>query len=313
MTGSSILSELNLIGHCKKYGFSTWQCPHFLFVVMGLLIILSSIVSYALATKTVQDPLLAALFTLGLASILLVFAFIITGSFQRLAEASQLKSEFVGIVSHQLRAPISNLQWSLEFLMAGRAGSIQQEQLPYLQILRENTQRMHDLVNDLLMVSRISQGTLPLTKKEFSFKELLNDIVAEFDAWSRASNMSVKLQPDDRVGKIKSDASLIRQVIQNFLDNAIRYGKSEIDIRYSLKGGKLHFEVNDNGLGIPKPEQKNVFQKFFRSHNAARHQTDGSGLGLYIAKSMVEKLGGSIGFSSEEHKGSIFWFTIPIT
>ncbi|MBI1984844.1 MAG: HAMP domain-containing histidine kinase [Candidatus Wildermuthbacteria bacterium] len=312
MGAHSIFSELNIMGSCRKYGLPLWQCPHFLFVMMGFVIMGSVLLSYALAARFV-DPQVAALFTLILAGALLTIAFVITESFQRLADASQLKSEFVSIVSHQLKSPISNLKWAEEVMMSGRAGVPQQDQLPYFQILKENIGRMHDLVQDLLTVSKISQGTLPVAKQEFSFKELVKDIVSEFGAWMKASNAKVSLEEDEKAQKIKTDSALLRHIIQVLLENAIRYGKDEIHIMYSRQNGKLRFEVRDNGLGIPKEDQPRIFQKFFRSANAAKLQTEGSGLGLYIAKSMVEKLGGKIGFSSKENKGSAFWFVIPIT
>lgn len=313
MEKQSFLSQFYLIGHCGKYGLPWWQCPHLLFVLMGCVIMVSIVFSYALATQFVEDPRLAAMLTLILAGVLMIIAFVITESFQRLAEASQLKSEFVSIVSHQLRAPISNLQWASEVMFSGRIGKVQQEQLPYIQIFRDNTMRMHDLVNELLVVSKISQGKIPVEKKDFSFSELVRKILFEFSPWIKASNLDVKIQEDPKIQAIKGDPSLVRNIIQNFVDNAIRYGKNKISISYALRNKKLYFEIQDDGVGIPKEDQKHIFQKFFRANNAKRHQTDGSGLGLYIAKSMVEKLGGSIGFSSEENKGSKFWFVIPIT
>ncbi len=312
MDKESFWRQVNLIGHCSKYGLPWWQCPHILFVLMGCVIMVSIIFAYALATQIVEDPRLAAMLTLILAGVLMVIAFVITESFQRLAEASQLKSEFVSVVSHQLRAPISNLQWASEVMFSGRIGTLQQEQLPYIQIFKDNTMRMHDLVNELLVVSKISQGKLPLERKDFSFSELVRKILSEFSPWIKASNLDVKIQEDPTVQTIKGDPSLVRNIIQNFLDNAIRYSKNKVRILYAKKGKKLYFEIEDDGVGVPKEDQKHIFQKFFRADNAKRHQTDGSGLGLYIAKSMVEKLGGSIGFSSEENKGSKFWFTIPI-
>lgn len=306
------LSELNVLSHCKKYGLSPFQCPHFLFLVMGLLIMVSILLSYAVGSKYIADPLQVAFITLILAGILLAIAFIITDSFQRLAETARLKSEFVNIVSHQLRSPLSNMRWGIEILFSGRAGKVEQGEMEYLTILKENGSRMQELINDLLIASRIEEKGFALQKQEFSFKELLNDIVASFKPWVASSNIRLQVQGDESVSRVSSDASLVRQVVQNLLDNAVRYGKSFVDIRYQKKGNQMRFEIQDDGVGIPKGDQKLIFQRFFRSANARKHQTEGSGLGLFIAKSMVEKLGGSIGFASEENKGSTFWFTIPL-
>src|SRR3989344_1811891 len=305
-------SELNVFGHCRKYGLSLFQCPHFLFLLMGTLIIVSILLFYAVGSKYIEDPLTVAFVTLILACILLAMAFIITDSFQRLAENARLKTEFVSIVSHQLRSPLSNIKWGLEILLSGRAGKVEAGEAEYLEILKENSNRMHELISDLLVASRIEEGGLILQKQEFSFKELFADIVAGFKPWITASNMRLNIEGDESISRVNTDPSLLRQVIQNLLDNAIRYGKSAVSLRYLKKGRNVYFEVTDDGVGIPKEDQKFIFQRFFRSANAVKHQTEGSGLGLYIAKAMLEKFGGNIGFASEENKGSTFWFTIPV-
>lgn len=312
MASSWLRSQLNLKATCKSYGLPLWQCPNFLFLIMGLVIIASIIFSYMIGTQIIEDPTVVALLTIILAGILLVIAYIITNSVERLAEASRLKAEFVSIVSHQLRSPISNLQWGLEVLLSDKVPLTEEKQKEYLHILKENSGRMQDLVNDLLVVSRIQEGSVKLAKKPFLFKETLTNLLEEFEPWIRASNIAIEIEGDDQLPQIFSDPLLLAQVAQNFVENAIRYGGSTIKVRYAKKGHNLYFEVADNGVGIPKGDQKNIFQKFFRANNVLRHETQGTGLGLYIAKSMIEILGGKIGFRSQENKGSTFWFTIPI-
>ncbi len=313
MASSSLLSQLNIAKTCRALGLPLWQCPNFLFLIMGVLIIISTLSSYAIGTRLIGNPAVVALLTLILAAILLAIAFIITNSFDRLAEASRLKTEFVNIVSHQLRSPLSNLQWGLEVLLSEKMLPKDERQTEYLHILKENSDRMQELVNDLLVVSRIQEGSLLVEKKTFSFAELLNTILAEFNPWIRASHIVVKVEGQDPLPQITSDSLFLRQAVQNLIENAIRYGGGLITIRFSCKNSQLHFEVEDNGIGIPPADQKHIFQKFFRSSNASQRETYGSGLGLYIAKSMIEKVGGKIGFTSVENKRSIFWFTIPTT
>ena len=124
----------------------------------------------------------------------------------------------------------------------------------------------------------------------------------------------LKFETGENLPQVFIDVHQIEIVVENLLDNAIRYikVKGEIKIRLEQRKETLYFEIEDTGVGIPKYDQKFIFQKFFRSENAVRQQTQGSGLGLFIAKSIIEKLGGQIGFESEENKGSKFWFVIPI-
>jgi len=317
--------ELNISAQCKKYGLSLWQCPQFLFLVMGIIIIVSTVATYFIGRRYVDDPDKIAIITFSLTAALFIIAFTITNSFERLAEASRMKSEFISIVSHQLRSPLSNLKWAIEFLMSGRLGPIAAEQLEYFKILKENSGRMGELISDLLTVSRIEQGTLPLKKKEVIIEDLINQLIRDFEPFAKASNMEIKFVTEPNLPKVYADPLQIKVVIENLLDNAIRYmnPSEENIIRQSKKGGSIevtvgkrkglvYCEVKDSGVGIPRADQKYIFQKFFRSENVMRYQTQGSGLGLYITKGIIEKSGGKMGFRSEEGRGTTFWFTIPI-
>lgn len=303
-----------LFFQCEKYGISFWQCPQSLFLVMGIVIIVSSLAVYAIGTKLIEDPLVVALIVLFMGFVLIIISFIITQSFERLAEASRMKTEFVSIVSHQLRSPISNLNWAIELLMSGRLGSIDEKQTEYFRILKENSARMQELAADLLIVSRIETGNLLFKKIEFSFIDLIEKLVKEFQIFAKASNVEIISEAPDDFSLALGDPSKIRLVVENLLENAIRYIKENGKVGIIVKKRKnfLYCEISDNGVGIPKNDQKYIFQKFFRSENVLRYQTQGSGLGLYIAKSVIEKSGGKIGFKSEENKGSTFWFTLPI-
>jgi len=314
MPEDDFLSQLNVLKQCKRYGVPLWQCPQFLFLVMGMVIIFSTLITYAIGSKYIEDPLLVALIVLLITAILFIIAAVITRSFERLAEANRMKSEFVSVVSHQLRSPLSNLKWVIELLMSGRISSVSDKQLEYFKILRENSERMEELVQDLLTVSRIEQGKLPLKKEEFSLEDLVKTTVKDMEIFARASNVKMEFSSGKNLPRITGDPSQLKLTIDNLLDNAIRYvkEKGKVELNLKKKNGNLYFEVKDNGVGIPKNDQKYIFQKFFRSGNVKRHQTQGSGLGLYITRSIIEKSGGKIGFTSQEGVGSTFWFTLPI-
>ncbi|MDP2864421.1 MAG: HAMP domain-containing sensor histidine kinase [bacterium] len=309
-----VLAQLNIFAQCRRYGLSIWQCPQFLFLIMGVVIIGTAVITYAIGTRYVEDPALIALIILLLTTILFIIAFIITQGFERLAEANRMKSEFISVVSHQLRSPLSNLRWAIELLMSGRLGKIEKKQTEYFKILKENSGRMMELISDLLTVSRIEQRTLPLKKQEFSLENLIKDLILEFKPFIQSSNIEVKFKGEENLPKILADPSQIRLVAENLLDNATRYikDKGEVGIKLEKKRGNLYFEITDSGVGIPKEDKKYIFQKFFRSENVLKYQTQGSGLGLYITKAIIEKSGGKIGFSSQEGVGSTFWFTLPI-
>jgi len=309
-----ILEQLNIPAQSRKSGVSLWQYPQFLFLVMGIITIAFILTSYAIGIRYVQEPEMVALITLILSGFLLIITFTITQSFEKLVEANRMKSEFVSIVSHQLRAPLSNLRWAIELLMSGRLGKIEEPQLDYFRILKDNSNRMGELVKDLLIVSRIEQRILPLHKTEISLNDLIKELISEFEPFVRASNVEIKFEPRENLPKIFTDPSQLKLVVENLLDNAIRYikEKGKAEIKLKEQDDEIYFEIKDTGVGIPKKDQKYIFQKFFRSANVLRYQTQGTGLGLYITKAIVERMGGKIWFKSEEGKGSTFWFTLPI-
>ena len=314
MAKKESILQLNIIGQCREHGLSLWQCPQFLFLIMGIIIITSTLVVYFIGNLYIDDPYIVSLIVILIGGVLLIIAFIITKSFERLAEASRMKSEFVSIVSHQLRSPLSNLKWVTDLLMSGRIAARSEKQLEYFKILKENSDRMIELVADLLTVSKIEQQELPLRKKEMSIKDLVEREVREMEVFAKASNVRLEFKSEKTLPQILADPDRLKLVIDNLLDNAIRYNpaKGEIEINLKKKSNDIYFEIKDNGVGISKKDQKYMFQKFFRSENVIKHQTEGSGLGLYIAKSIIEKSGGKIGFQSQEGIGSTFWFTLPI-
>ena len=301
-------------------GLGLWQCPQFLFIIMGVIINFTVLVSYWLGTRYVIDPsdptgfYLVALVVICLALILFVLAFIIVQSFERLAQASRLKSEFINIVSHQLRSPITNIKWVTEFLASPDIEMSPDKKEEYFKQLKDNIHLMVELVDDLLIISKVEEGLFPINKKEASLSDIIKDLVSGAALYAKASGLELKFnEPKDPL-KASFDASMVKLVVENLIDNAIRYTKKGGKIEISLKSedGNLLFKIKDQGVGIPLNDQTFIFQKFFRSANALKEQTKGSGLGLYIAKLVITKSGGKIWFESKEGEGTAFYFSIPV-
>lgn len=311
MNFSNIYFQINIPAQCRRYKVPLWQCPQFLFLVMGFVIIVTAITAYLIGIRLIEDPQIIALIVLGVSGVLFIFAYTINISFERVAETNRMKTEFVRIVSHQLRSPVTNLSWAIDTLLAGDVGRIREDQLEYFKILKENSFRMKELIKDLLLTSRIEEGTLPIQKEKVSLVEIIKSLILESSPFARASNLGIEFNSEQNLPKIFTDPQQIKVVIENLLDNAIRYSakKGKIKIYLTKKEGNIQFKIEDNGVGIPQEDQRYIFQKFFRSKTRGK---GGSGLGLFIVKSIVEKLGGKIWFESEEGKGTIFYFTLPI-
>jgi len=306
--------ELNLVGQCKRYGLPLWQCPQFLFVVMGIIIILVSILSYLIGARYIVSPETVVLVVLIVTSILFVISFVITRSFERLAEASRMKSEFINIVSHQLRSPLTNIKWTFEVMASEEFKVPAEKQEEYFINVRENIARMVELIDDLLIVSKIEQGSFTMSKIEVSLKDLTRDLVERYRVFAEASRIKLSFYSQENLPNIFTDSSLLKIVTENLIDNAIRYtrGGGMVEIKLIREKDKVLFAIKDSGVGIHQKEQRYIFQKFFRARDISKERTKGSGLGLYVCKSIIDKLGGQIWFKSKLGKGTTFYFKLPI-
>jgi signal transduction histidine kinase len=312
----TILKKLDFMAECRKYGLGFWQCPNSLFLVMGIIIVLAMILTYFIGIRLV-DPEVVIATVCVVTIILLVIGHSLVNSFARVAEANRMKSEFVSIVSHQLRTPLSALKWSLDLLRGKRLGEINPKQKEYLDIINDSGIKMIRLVNDLLNVNRIEEGRFVMQAKVFSLNELIEGAVNELKSMASAQKVNLIFK-NQKNYEVYVDQEKIRMVIQNLIDNAIKYskkegGKVEIVINAEKDKGKMiEISVKDNGTGIPAMFQKQVFGKFFRGDSLIRQKVEGTGLGLFIARGIVKLSGGEMNFESTEGVGSNFWFTLPV-
>jgi len=223
------------------------------------------------------------------------------------------KSEFVSLASHQLKTPLSAMNWYTEMLLDGDAGDINEKQKAYLKEIYAGNKRMVTLVNALLDTSRLELGTFTVNAKSIDIVGLLNSAIHEQHNDAKQKELLFSLETPHEHLAIETDENLIRMVLQNLLSNAIKYTPNQGRVLVGVvdqEPGVL-ITVSDTGLGIPKNQQNKIFTKLFRADNAKGSDTEGTGLGLYIVKSATERLGGSIRFESEEGVGTTFFVTLP--
>jgi len=227
----------------------------------------------------------------------------------------RMKTEFVSLSAHQLRTPLSAIKWTLRMLLDGDLGPILKEQREFIEKTYKSNERMINLINDLLDVTRIEEGKYLYKPILTDFEPICQFVINSYREEVERRKLKIEFKkPEKKLPRVKVDVEKIRLAIQNLLENAIRYTKSGGEISVSLRDLKkeIEFSVRDTGVGIPKDQQARVFTKFFRAANVIRMETEGSGLGLFITKNIVEAHGGRIWFESEEGKGTTFYFTLPV-
>ncbi len=230
-------------------------------------------------------------------------------------EIDKAKTEFVSLASHQLRTPLSAVNWYTEMLLSGDAGKITKDQSKYLNEIYRGSKRMVDLVNALLNVSRLELGTFIIEPALADITKIAEIAVNELTPQTKEKKIVFTKEYDEKLPEISLDKKLVHIIFQNLLSNAVKYtpdsGKVDLKITKTVKD--VVITVTDTGVGIPKNQQKMIFTKLFRAGNVREMDTDGTGLGMYIVKLVLDHSGGSVSFKSTENKGTTFRVTIPLS
>lgn len=227
----------------------------------------------------------------------------------------RMKSEFVSIAAHQLRTPLSIIKWSLDMLSEKmEKRKVSKEERELFEQSRQSNERMINLVKDLLDAARIEEGRFLYKPAYVDLQKIIEGIIAAEEDLLKQRNIAFKFVPQvPKIPEVEVDAEAMSLAIQNLIANSRKYTLpgGEINVSLGYNGSEILFSVTDNGIGIPEKDWERVFTKFFRAANAIKLQTEGSGLGLFIAKNIVEAHDGKIWFESKENTGSTFYFSLP--
>ncbi len=308
-----IINDFNLKRQADELGIKVWQTPGFLFIIMGFIAVVIMTATYCIS-KNYDNPQVLVVSECLVVAFIFTVGTTISRSVERIASVNRMKSEFVSVASHQLRTPLSAIKWEVELFLAKFKEGLNEDQFKKIENIAKLNMKMIRLVNDLLDVARIDQNRLILKKQAFNFSKVTREMMDEIISANNSRHISFNLDIEKDLPEVMGDGEKIKLALDNITSNAFKYTTSggHIDVRLFKKDKEVIFEVKDNGVGIPEEQIDRVFEKFFRSDNATKYQTEGTGLGLYISKNIVEQLGGRIWFQSIENVGSKFSFSLPI-
>lgn len=241
-------------------------------------------------------------------------------------EIDNAKNEFISLASHQLRTPLSSIRWYSEMLLNGDVGILEGKQGEYMEEINHSNLRMIELVNAILSVSQIEMGTLEMKTENVDVEELLREVITDIESGPKKQDVQVSVKIRGVLADAVIDKRLLRMLIENLLVNAFKYTLKKstviVEVVEVKKGGvwnghrassaSFGLSVADTGIGIPNLQKEHIFTKLFRADNARLIDTEGTGLGLYLAKRVTEYCKGEVWFISEEDKGSTFFILLPL-
>lgn len=226
----------------------------------------------------------------------------------------KMKTDFVSIAAHQLRTPLSAIKWSVKMILDGEAGKISAQQKDWLNKTYQSNERLITLVNDLLNVSRIEEGRFLYDIRETDLRKIIQNILENNKEIIKRKKITVSFPEENtEVSKVKVDVEKMQLAIQNLITNAVDYTPEggRVLVTVSQKGDDVLVTVKDTGIGISEVDQGKLFHRFFRARNAIQVRANGTGLGLFITKNIIQAHRGKIWFKSQLGKGTTFSFTIP--
>lgn len=223
----------------------------------------------------------------------------------------QMKSDFVSFATHQLRTPLSGIKWLLE--LVAHEPDVPAEARGLIADARESADRLTRLVNDMLNIARLEGRNLKVAFAPTSLPEVTDAVLSELQPLLQAKQLRLTVGRGDEVPRVQADAKLVAEVVTNLISNAITYTPAggDIQIRMTREDDQLRWSVRDTGIGIPEAARPRIFERFYRAENALTASPEGTGLGLALARLIIEGHGGRVGFESVAGEGSTFFFTLP--
>ena len=234
--------------------------------------------------------------------------------YQAVQDANSAKTKFVSVVTHELRIPMTSIKGYTDLMRQGTVGPVNEMQANFLNVIRNNVERMSTLVSDLSDISHIETGRIKLSRSMVAVSDSVQDVVNNLEPRIKEKGQTLQLEIGEGLPQVYADPIRLVQVLTNLLNNAHKYTpeNGKLTLRVTQAGEFVRFDVKDNGIGISEEDQKGLFSQFFRSESPQVREQQGWGLGLNLAQRLVYLMGGEMGVQSKLGEGSTFWFTVPM-
>jgi len=300
---------MNFFEEAKKYHIPFYSHPQFVFLLNGLLIIVINLIVFLMVNQFFEDPAIPVVIVSSLTSFSLILSYFITQIFSKILDLNRLKTEFFSIFAHEVKRPLVIFEWTLD-LFSQEVN--EEERKKYFHELRKTIFQMKKLLKQIMILSQVEEGEgVSEEKEKIDFKKFVEKILEDFQLEIAKKKIKIEILIPENLF-LFAPPSFLNILLSNLIENAIFYNRQEgkIEIEAKIKNKNFFCAVSDQGMGIPKEDQKFIFQKFFRAKNSKNIK--GVGLGLFICKEIIKRLKGQINFKSKEGKGTIFFFTLPL-
>ena len=314
-----IIHKLNIKAQCKELGVSLWACPQFIFLIMGVFIITMILITYNVGQRYI-DAQIVAIIVLFVTAFLFIISLIIIRAFEQVVESKKLeakqakeilklKDHFVFIAAHELRTPANAIKWGLSSLREEQP-ELTEKGKELFDIIQRGNERLLSLVKDILEVARLESGTIKITLEKIVIVDSFGEACKEVQQLADEQKKTIDCNFQSDLPLVWGDKMRLKEVFGNLLSNAIKFGREGTDVSVSteVNDTTVVFHITNKGSGLNSEEQKHLFEKFWRSKTA--HDIEGTGLGLFITKQLLELMSGRIWFTSKRDEGTTFSFSL---
>lgn len=295
----------------EEYGIPFWKLPEVLLISSAIVNVFVMIITYYWAGDLAEDPREAVFIVALEAIIILVISNMIVESANGIINNQKLKKEFIDIISHQIKSPLTNIRWSLEMLerKKNRGHEITDK---YLHRVAESSEKIITLVNDFIHLSRMDEKSR-LEKKKINLAKLSQKLIENNSFFAQSRNVTVEFEQANEEFFVNANEENLQIALENLIDNAIKYCPEGTSVKIFLerKEENVIFEISNKGIGISQEERPFMFNKFYRSDKAKLLFSNGTGLGLYISKNLLHKMNGDVWFESKPGEKTTFFVKLP--